>query len=113
MLNITLQQQLTDLLASARSAIESMLIGPSSQAMVLVPAARERSIGSGMPIAMGAVGCQGITACAPGYPTITGANAHAAVRMHVNPVTNAWHNFGFGKTKTGDTGHSQPSRFAT
>ena len=102
---MTAKQQLTDLLALARSAmhtIESTLIRDRQPAMVVVPVPngnRSRQ-----------VSC---VSCDRGYPAIDGIFANAAVRMHADPVTQGWRSLDFGKTKTGNTGHSQPSRFAT
>ena len=50
--------------------------------------------------------------CAHGISAANGSAHVAAVRMYADPVANEWRVLDFGKTDTGKTGHSQPSRFA-
>jgi len=110
MLN-TIQNQLTALLASARSAlhsVESMLIHGRRPAMTSIPVKTAvRVAGNSQRRQVNSVSCD------RGYETIAGITANAAVCMHADPVTQGWRSLDFGKTKTGNTGHSQPSRFAT
>lgn len=111
-LNSQLQHQLHDLLAPARSALELILSGGQRPALALVPTKRQPIEAGNMRIGVAPVGTiNGIFT--PRYSAITGPDAHAAVRTHANPVTEAWSVLCFGKTKTGNTGHSQTSRFAT
>lgn len=104
-----IQNQLTDLLAFARSAIqtfESMIASLKMHGQRPVPALVPVP-GTGRPRQVNSVSCD------RGYEAIDGINANAAVRMHASPVTEGWRSLDFGPTKTGNTGHSQHSRFAT
>ncbi len=101
----TNHNQLTDVLAFARSAvrlIQAILMPAAQPALVKVPVpviARSRQVSS--------------VSCDRGYGAFAGIAANAAVRMHADPVTQGWRSPDFGKTQTGNPGHSQPSRFAT
>ena len=103
-----MQNQLTDLLAFARSVIQSFesmavsLMHGRQPARALVPVPVK-----GRPRPVRTVSCD------RGYQAYAGSNANAAVRMHADPVTEGWRSLDFGTIKTGETGHSQPSRFAT
>ena len=102
MLNL-IQIQLTVLLASARAAIqsiESMLMPVPVNAMVPVPVN-----GRTKPVSC--------ISRDHGYQPIAGITASGAVRIQAAPVTEEWRSLDFGKTKTGNNRHSQPSRFAT
>ncbi len=100
---IRIQTQLTDLLASARSAIRSLdsILPNQRPTTVLVPVPVS---GRPRPVSL--------LVSNRGYEAV-GIEANAAVCMHAAPTIQAWPAFDFGTTKTGDTGHSQPSRFAT
>lgn len=110
MLN-SIQNQLTDLVALARPALrffEAMLMHGKRLVLVPVPVkptlavpanTRGRQVSS--------------VSCDRGYEAIAAISTNAAVRMHADPVTQGWRSPDFGTTTTGNTGHSQPSRFAT
>ncbi|MDH3301323.1 MAG: hypothetical protein OES24_12535 [Acidimicrobiia bacterium] len=110
MLN-SLQNQLTDLLAVARSAmrsVESMMMLGKRPALVPVP------VKTMVPVPGSTRGRQvSSVSCDRGYEAIAGINANAAVRLHADPVTEGWRSLDFGQTAFGNTRHSQPSRFAT
>lgn len=103
------------ILESAKTAVEAMVdemlrasgrMGAAQPAMALIPVDRQRHFVSGQS-AIGHGSVIGNVNAAP-----IGVNAHAAVCMYADPVTKAWRVLDFGKTTTGKTGHSQPSRFA-
>ncbi len=107
MLNL-MNHQMTNLLAFARSVMQSLGLLPASDqrpAMALVPVSRT-----------GRFHRESFVSCDHGYRVQAGVPAGftgAAVRVAAAPITEGWRSPDFGKIKTGNTGHSQPSRFAT
>lgn len=100
--------QLTELLAFARSALQAI------DTMLMQAMPGKRPAVALVPVPVNNRGRQvSSVSCDRGYEAFTGIPANAAVRLHADPVTEGWRSLDFGKTKTGITRHSQPSRFAT